>query len=96
MVVAYTLVGVVGGAWPGAWDDSGAADQVFWVVLSVGGAALLAAGLWLIDRARWAGASLVSIGAILGGVPIFWAVLPLVAAAALVVLAVRYARRAAT
>jgi hypothetical protein len=93
-VIAFTLVGVVGGAWPGAWDESSATDQIVFVVLSVGGAALLAGGLWLIDRARWPGAALVSIGAIVGALPIFWTLIALVVAAALVVLSVMYARRA--
>jgi hypothetical protein len=37
----------------------------------------------------------VSTGAVLGALPIFWALLPLVLAVALIVLSVLYARRAA-
>ena len=92
-VICFTLVGVVGGAWPGHWDDASAADQIVWVVLSLSGAVLLAGGLWLIDRSRWLGAVLVSIGAVVGALPIFWTLVALVLAAALVVLSVLYARR---
>jgi hypothetical protein len=42
-----------------------------------------------------AGATLISVGAILGALPIFWALLPLLLALALIVLTVVYARRAA-
>jgi hypothetical protein len=90
---AYLFAGIAGGIWPGHWDDTGAADQILWVVLLVGGALLLLAGLRLIERSPWPGAALVSIGAVAGALVIFWTFVVLIAAVALVVLAVVYARR---
>ena len=65
------------------------------VVLGVGGGILVLGGLRLLSRSPVAGAALISLGAILGALPIFWALLPLLLALALIVLSVVYARRAA-
>ncbi len=93
--VAYVIVGIAGGIWPGHWDDAPASDQIAWVVLGVGGGILVLGGLRLLPRSPTAGATLISLGAILGALPIFWALLPLLLALALIVLSVLYARRAA-
>jgi hypothetical protein len=66
-----------------------------WVVLGVGGGILVLGGLGLLPRSPIAGATLISLGAVLGALPIFWALLPLLLALALIVLSVVYARRAA-
>jgi hypothetical protein len=91
--IVYLLAGVLGGWWPGHWDDASASDQVVWIALLVGGGIALLAGLRLIDRSRWAGAALISAGALVGALPIFWTGIVLLAAVALVVLSVLYARR---
>jgi hypothetical protein len=93
--VAYVIVGIAGGIWPGHWDAAPASDQIAWVVLGVGGGILVLGGLRLLPRSPMAGATLISVGAILGALPIFWALLPLLLALALIVLTVVYARRAA-
>ena len=93
--VAYVIIGIAGGIWPGHWDDAPASDQIAWVVLGVGGGILVLGGLRLLSRSPVAGAALISLGAILGALPIFWALLPLLLALALIVLSVVYARRAA-
>ena len=91
--VAFIVVGIVGGIWPGHWDDAPASDQIAWVVLGVGGGLALLAGLRLLPRSPWTGTALVSLGAIVGALPIFWALLPLLLAVAVIVLSVMYARK---
>jgi hypothetical protein len=91
---AYLLIGIVGGLWGSHWDDASAADQIIWVVLLVGGAVLLFAGLRISRRSPWGGAALISLGAVAGALPIFWTVIALLVAFVLVVLSVMYARRA--
>jgi hypothetical protein len=91
--VAFIVIGIAGGIWPGHWDDAAASDQIMWVVLGVGGGLALLAGLRLLPRSPWTGAALVSLGAIVGALPIFWSVLPLLLAVALIVLSVVYARK---
>lgn len=93
--VAYVLAGVLGGWWPGHWDDAAAGDQIIWIVLLVGGGVALLAGLRLIERSpRW-GAILVSVGAVAGALVLFWTVIVVVVAVALAVLSVVYGRRLA-
>jgi hypothetical protein len=91
--VAYLIIGVLGGWWPGHWDDAAALDQILWIVFLVGGGIFLLAGLRIIDRSRWPGAVLVSVGAVAGALVIFWTGVALIVAVALVVLSVLYARR---
>ena len=92
--VAYVVIGVLGGWWPKHWgDDAAASDQIVWIVLLAGGGLLLLAGLRVIDRSRWPGALLVSVGAVTGALAIFWTGVVLLVAVALVVLSVLYARR---
>ena len=92
--IAYLTIGVAGAIWPGHWDDAAATDQVIWAVLLCAGGLMVLAGLRLLRRSPVRGATLVSTGAILGALPIFWALLPLLVAIALIVLSVLYARRA--
>jgi hypothetical protein len=91
---AYLIVGVAGAIWPGHWDDAAASDQIVWAVLLIAGGLLVLAGLRLLQRAPARGGMLVSIGAVVGALPIFWALVPLLLAVALIVLSVVYARRA--
>jgi hypothetical protein len=92
--IAYVVTGIAGGIWPGHWDDAPASDQIVWVILGVGGGVTVLAGLWLLPRSLVVGATVISIGAVLGALPIFWALLPLLLAVVLIVLTVIYARRA--
>src|SRR5262245_921780 len=92
---AYVLIGLVGGLLPSHWEEaSGWSDRIVWFVLLVGGGIVLYLGLRLSRRSPWLGAALISIGAVAGALPIFWALIPLVLAVPLVVLSVMYARRA--
>jgi hypothetical protein len=89
---AYLVVGIVGGLWASHWDNASASDQALWIILMVGGAILLVAGLRLFPRSNWGGALLVSVGAFFGALPIFWTGVALVLAVVIVLLAVRHAR----
>jgi hypothetical protein len=91
--VAYALAGIAGGIWPGHWDEAGATDQILWVVFLLGGGLLIVAGLRLFRRSPWAGAALISMGAVLGALVLFWTIVALVAALALIVVSVITARR---
>ena len=93
--IAYLVVGVAGAIWPGHWDEAAASDQIVWAVFLIVGGLLVLAGLRLLHHAPARGATLVSLGAVLGAPPIFWALLPLLLAISLLVLSVLYARRAA-
>jgi hypothetical protein len=57
-------------------------------------AALVLVGVRLIDDRPWVGAALASLGAIAGGLALFWTVAALLLAVAIVVLSVLVARRA--
>jgi hypothetical protein len=93
--VAYLLVGIIGGLSLSHWDEASTSDQVLWVVLLVGGAILILAGLRISRRSPWGGFALISLGALAGALPIFWTLIAVVVAVALVVLSFLYARRAA-
>ena len=93
--IAYLVVGVAGAIWPGHWDEAAASDQILWAVFLVGGGLLVLTGLRLLNRRPGRGATLVSVGALVGALPIFWALLPLLLAISLIVLSALYARRAA-
>jgi hypothetical protein len=75
-------------------DDGSTRDIVLWTVLLVSGAALLFAGQLLAPR-RTLSAVLISIGAVLGGLPLFWTFLVPVAVAAVIACSVALARRGA-
>jgi hypothetical protein len=92
--IAYLVIGVVGGLWSSHWEDASASDQIIWIVLLLGGGLLLLAGIRISKRSPWAAAALISVGAVLGALPIFWTVLALLVAIALVVLSILYARGA--
>lgn len=89
----YLLSGLILGFLPAHWDEAGVLDQVIWIVLSLGGCLLLLLGLMVFERTPRRGAILISLGGILGAAPLFWTVLTLLMAVALVALSVIYARR---
>ena len=95
VAAAYVLIGIIGGLSLSHWDEASASDQIVWFVLLVGGGVLLFLGLRMSKRSPWLGAALISVGAVAGALPIFWTILALVVAIALVVLSIMYARRAA-
>ncbi len=74
------------------WDSTG--ERVLWFVLTVGGALLLAVGLWYASRSRTPrAAALICIGALMVGVAIFWSIAIPLAAIAVIVLTVMWVRR---
>jgi hypothetical protein len=91
--IAYLVIGVVGGLWSSHWEDASASDEIIWIVLLLGGGVLLLAGIRISKRSPWPASALISLGAILGALPIFWTVVALLVAITLVVLSILYARR---
>lgn len=74
------------------WDSAG--ERALWLVFTVGGALLLAAGLWYASRSRTPKAGvLISVGAVLAGVGFFWSIIMPVAAIAVVVMTIMWLRR---
>lgn len=68
------------------------ARAVSWVVVLVAGAALMAVGQRLRARPRLS-AGLVSVGSLVGGLPLFWTILVPIAVAAVIASSVALARR---
>ena len=93
VAAAYFLVGTIGALSLSHWDEASASDQIIWVVFLVGGAILIFAGLRISRRSPWGGFALISAGALVGALPIFWTLIAVVFAIALVVLSFLYARR---
>jgi hypothetical protein len=93
LAVVYLVLGIVIGVFDDeTWSSNG--ERVFWLVLTLGGAALLAAGLWLTGRAASiAAVVLIVIGAAMGGVATFWTVITGIVAIAVIVLAFMWARQ---
>ena len=94
--VAYLLVGIIGGLSLSHWDEASTSDQILWAALLVGGGILILAGLRISRRSPWGGFALISVGALAGALPIFWTLIAIVVAIALVVLSFLYARRIAS
>lgn len=67
-------------------------DTVFWIVLLAAGAALMLVGQ-LVAPAGWLSAALVSVGAAVGGLPLFWTIIVPVAVAAVITCSIALARR---
>jgi di/tricarboxylate transporter len=88
------IIGIIGGLLASHWEEASTSDRVIWTVLLVGGGILLFLGLRMSRRSPWLGAALISIGAVVGALPIFWTLIAIVVAVVLVVLSVIYARRA--
>jgi hypothetical protein len=69
-------------------------DTVLWLGLLLGGAALLVLGQ-LGLRPGTASAAAISIGAVLGGLPLFWTIVVPIAVAAVIACSIALARRPA-
>ena len=85
----YALAAVAG---PLFIDFDSTRDVVLWIGLLLVGAALLLAGQLLTPPGALS-ALVVSIGAVLGGLPLFWTLLVPVAVAAVVACSIAVARR---
>ena len=88
----YVLAAVAGLA---LVNFSSTRDLVLWTVLLLVGAAFLAAGQLLLPPGT-ASAAVVSLGALLGGLPLFWTLLVPIAVAGVIACSVTLARRPAT
>lgn len=96
LAAAYLLGAILGAALIDWDDDGGDSDRAFWIVFLLVGALLLVAGLFTGARSRWLAAALLSIGAVIGAIATFWTIIIPIAAIALIVLSVLWARRPAT
>ena len=67
-------------------------DIILWLVLLIGGAALMLVGQ-LAAPAGWLSAVLVSVGAGVGGLPLFWTLIVPIAVAAVIACSIALARR---
>src|SRR5262245_5048230 len=76
-------------------DFDSTRDLVLWTVLLLGGAALMAAGQLLLPLGA-ASATVISVGAVLGVLPLFWTLLVPIAVAVVIACSVRLARRRPT
>ena len=90
--ILYVLAAIAGLA---LVDFDSAGELVAWMVPLLAGAALLAAGQLLLPVGARSTA-LISLGAVLGGLPLFWTFLVPVAVAVVIACSVRLARRPAT
>ncbi len=90
LAAAFTLFAVLGAVLIDFEDDGG--DRGFWIGFLLAGAAFLAAGVWIARRSPWVAVALLAVGAILGALVTFWTVIVPLAALALVVLAILWAR----
>jgi hypothetical protein len=89
LAVLYVLC-AIGGAM--LIDFATTRDIVLWALLLAGGAALMLAGQLFAPPGRTA-AGLVSAGAVIGGVPLFWTLVIPVAVAAVIACSVALVRR---
>jgi ABC-type uncharacterized transport system permease subunit len=93
LVIALSLLyGLAAVAGPLLIDFDSTRDVVLWIGLLLVGAALLLTGQLLTPPGALS-AVLVSIGAVLGGLPLFWTLLVPVAVAAVVACSIAVARR---
>ena len=86
----YALAAVAG---PVLVDFDSTRDVVLWMALLLSGAAFLLVGQLLAPARQRSPRLLVSIGAVLGGLPLFWTLLVPVAVAAVIACSIALARR---
>src|SRR3954463_8810098 len=92
-VVLDLMAGLVVGLIPSHWEEASTSAQVVFVALAVAGSLMLALGLWVFQGSPWIGAALISVGAALAALPLFWMIVPVLLALALIVMSVIHARR---
>ena len=95
LVLALSVLYLIGAiAGPLLVDFDSTRDTVFWVALLVVGAVLMLVGQVLLPRGGRS-ALLVSLGAAMGGLPLFWTLLVPIAVAAVIACSIALARRSA-
>jgi hypothetical protein len=90
-ILAVLLVGM--GIAEATYASGTRAHQTLFFVALMLFAVLVVTGIRLIERRPWLGCVLASVGAVLGGLALFWTVLALLLAVAVVALSIRSARR---
>lgn len=86
------LVAAVGGL--ALFDFSTTRDTVLWLAFLIGGAVLMVLGQLGVPRGLRS-AAMVSVGAVLGGLPLFWTLVVPIAVAAVIACSIALARRPA-
>jgi hypothetical protein len=89
LAALYVVVGISGAIFV---TDEGSAT-VSWLTFLLGGALFMLAGTFLLKTPPWLSAALVSLGASIGGLPLFWTVIVPVAAAVIVASSIALARQ---
>lgn len=89
-LVAFYLVAAATGAL--FLTDSGSATAS-WLTFLVGGAALMLVGTFVLKAPPWLSATLVSVGASIGGLPLFWTVIVPLASAVVIASSIALARQ---
>ena len=85
----YVVVGLAGAAFV---TDEGSAT-VSWLVFLLGGAVFMLVGTFLLKAPPWLSAALVSLGASVGGLPLFWTVIVPLASAVVIASSIALARQ---
>ena len=89
VAIAYIAFGIFDFIFAG--DPWG--NRAFVAGLLVVGGALILFGLRTLPRSPWAAAAMISVGAVMGALPVFWSVLAPALAISLVVLSIASAQR---
>ena len=89
LAALYVAVGIAGAIFV---TDEGSAT-VSWLVFLLGGAAFMVVGTFLLKSPAWLSAALVSLGASIGGLPLFWTIIVPLASAVVIASSVALARQ---
>ncbi len=103
VATATTALGVLMGiglaaagsaGWLADVTDGDGSDMFFWLLLLVGGGAIVLAGVATLRTRPWGSVAAFAVGGIAGSLALFWSVVAPVLAITLLVLGVVHARRA--
>ncbi len=94
MAYALAAVFILAGTAGFFVEFEGSNDRVVWLVLLLGGAAAILAGIFLANATSWLAALLTSLGGAAGGLVLFWTFFVPIAVAALIALSITIAHRA--
>ena len=89
LAAGYAAAGIVGLI----ADVGDGGDLFFWLILLLGGAALILAGLYVVARWSVASIAMITIGSLAGAVALWWSIIVPILVIVLVCLAVIGARR---
>jgi hypothetical protein len=94
LVLALAALYVVAGVAGAAFVTDPGSGTVSWLVFLLGGALFMVLGTFVLKTPPWLSAAVVSAGASIGGLPLFWTVIVPVAAAVVVASSIALARQA--